>query len=378
MKILKVRFQFIFSLFILMIMSLGVMEQKNVIAKQNNISGEDTNDKTIKFPEVYEENIDEGLRFQARIYPPVNLQNENVEIQVTYKDIDFDTALKELFADVGKIKREEMIIQPENSLYQSAYGEQDEVMANGIGMFRMEKTHWKKVKNAIEISQKDLRYNAELYMEPRQFDFGTSEEIWDKLQITLHKLGVEEELKATTFYMDYQTMEKEDEKDRKRNEDRAVEDKSIWNKADNGYYISAVQCINGNTVFANTYFGNGIEGKEDTANVLAYIDESGIQMLELTRIIDQTYETEKTWEMLPFEEIINAVKKRFGLVITGDKVEIEEFQFSYMTEAIDENVYRLIPVWFCNYRQIGQDGSERMHQLIVHAATGEEVLYELY
>ncbi|RGS68283.1 hypothetical protein DWX77_16190 [Blautia obeum] len=198
------------------------------------------------------------------------------------------------------------------------------------------------------------------------------------MKIILQKLGVMTPLKPTKFYMDYQTMQKEDEKSINKNEDSAEESKKVWSEADNGYYILAVQCVDGNTVFANTYFGNGIEGKEDTANVLAYIDKDGIQMLEITRIIDQISETGKVWEMLSLEKIVDAVKKKFAMVITEAKIEVEEFQFSYMTEAISDTTYCLIPVWFCNYKQIEKDGSSRMCQMIINAETGEEVLYELY
>ena len=101
-------------------------------------------------------------------------------------------------------------------------------------------------------------------------------------------------------------------------------------------------------------------------------------MLEITRIIDQISETGKVWEMLPLEKIVDAVKKKFAMVITEAEIEVEEFQFSYMTEAINDTTYCLIPVWFCNYKQIEQDRSSRMCQMIINAETGEEVLYELY
>ena len=355
------------------------MNPQNIVADQKEVFSKNIDIKKItSYPEIYDEDTDEGVSFRAHINPPVNLASENKEMQVTYKTINFDVALKELFSDVGKIKKEETILQPENSLYQSAYGENDEVLSNSIGMFRMEKTHWKKVRDAIEISEKDLGYNADMYREPHEFSFGTADEVWEKLKIILQKLGVMTPLKPTKFYMDYQTMQKEDEKSINKNEDSAEESKKVWSEADNGYYISAVQCVDGNTVFANTYFGNGIEGKEDTANVLAYIDKDGIQMLEITRIIDQISETGKVWEMLSLKKIVDAVKKKFAMVITEAKIEVEEFQFSYMTEAISDTTYCLIPVWFCNYKQIEKDGSSRMCQMIINAETGEEVLYELY
>lgn len=342
------------------------------------ITNEITKETPLTFPKVYEEDVDDTLSFHADIVPPIGLKAENAEIEVTYMVVDFNTALEELFSDVDNIQKEEIILQPENSLHQSAYGGQDEIMSNNIGMFRMEKTHWAKVKNAIELSRKDLAYNAELYTKPQQFAFGTAEENWEALCKTLQKLGVETELKPTIFYMNYKTLEQEDEKNKNRDDVRSEEKDKIWSEEDNGYYISAVQCIDGNTVFANTYYGNGIEGEADTANVLAYIDKSGIQMLELTRIFGQITKTDKSWKMLPFEDIVNAVKKRFGLTITGDKVSIREFRFSFMTEAVNDEVYRLLPVWYCNYEQTGRDGVDTMKQLIIHAATGEEVIYELY
>lgn len=332
----------------------------------------------LTFPDVYEEDVDETLSFHASVVPPIGLQTKNMEIQLSYKAVDFDIALDELFTDVGIIKREEMILQPENSLYQSAYGEQDEVISNSIGMFYMEKTHWAKARNAIELSQKDLAYNAELYSVPQDFGFGTAEEAWESLQQTLHKFGVKTELKPTIFYMDYDTMAKEDRKNKDRDDLRRKEEDKIWSEDDNGYYISAVQCINGNTVFSNIYYGNGIEGEADSANVLAFIDKSGIQMLEISRIISEVKDTDRYWEMLPFQSIVDAVKKRFALTITGDKVDIKKFQFSYLTEALDDEIYRLLPVWFCNYEQIGIDDNVRMRQLIINAETGEEVIYELY
>lgn len=344
--------------------------------QKNSNSVESAEKMSLTFPEVYVQDVDETLSFHASIIPPVGLQRENKEIQVTYKVMDFDMALDELFSDVGKITKKEMILQPENSLYQCAYGEQNEILSNSVGMLRMERTHWAKVQNTIELARKDLAYNAGIYTMPQKFSFGAAEECWETLLKVLQKLGVETELKPEFFYMDYETMEREDRKNSSWDVDES--ENKVWSEEDNGYYISAVQCFGGNTIFANTYFGSGIEGKADTANVLAYVDKTGVQMLELTRMIDQIVETDKCWQMLPFEDIVDAVKKRFGLVMTGDRVEVKEFRFSYMTEAVSDEVYRLIPVWFCNYEQAGIDGVVRMRQLIIHAATGVEVIYELY
>lgn len=128
------------------------MNPQNIVADQKEVFSKNIDIKKItSYPEIYEEDTDEGVSFRAHINPPVNLASENKEMQVTYKTINFDVALKELFSDVGKIKKEETILQPENSLYQSAYGENDEVLSNSIGMFRMEKTHWKKVRDILHI-----------------------------------------------------------------------------------------------------------------------------------------------------------------------------------------------------------------------------------
>lgn len=325
----------------------------------------------ITYPEEYMEEVDGTLSFQAKVVPPNNLHKKNAEMMVTYKTIDFEIALKELFSDVDEPKRKEEIIQPENSLFQSAYNEKDEWISNRQGFLYMEKAHWKKIRNAVELSSKDLAYNAEKYQHPQTFEFGTADEAWKNLQETVKKLGVEMELKPFIFYLDYETMEKEAAK----NPENVTDD---WNDSDNGYYISAVQCYDENTIFANSYYGKGIEGEADTANILAYIDKNGIQKLELTRIVDQIKETGKYWELLPFENIIEAVKQRFALTITGDKVKIKEIRFSYMTEAIGDEKYRLIPVWFCNYEKTGKDGSATIQQFIINASTGEDVIYELY
>lgn len=362
---------------VLFLGSCGDRVPKQEAAASGKDSAESVEALELRFPETYEETTDDTLSFQARIIPPVNISAENNEIHVSYKNVDFEEALKELFTDVGEIKRNEMILQPENSLYQEAYGEQDEVMASSIGMFRMEKTQWNKVRNTIELSQKDLAYNVEEYTSPQKFTFGTAEQKWEELQKVLSKLGMETELKPTFLYMDFVTMEKEAEKNKELEEFEEERDWD-WSEDDNGYYISAVQCVDGNPVYANTYYGNGLEGGLDTANVFAYIDRSGIQMLELARVIGTVEETDRNWKPLPFEDIVDAVKKRFDLVITGDKAEVKEFRFSYMTEAVNDEVYRLLPVWFCNYEQTGRDGTATMRQMIIHAETGEEVIYELY
>lgn len=349
-----------------------------VNAGQKEVTGNNSERVSMDFPEVYEEEGEDGLSFQADVFPPRGLQPENEEIQVTYTPMDFEKALEELFSNVEIVEKEETILQPENSLYQWVYGSRNELLTNSSGMLRMEKSDWGKVKTAIELSPKSLEYNADLYTTPQEFDFGTAEDAWEELHRIIQNIGVKSALEPTIFYMDYQTMEEQDELSRQRNEDRAGEEAQSWSELDNGYYISAVQCVDGNTVFANTYFGSGIEGKADTANVQAYINRNGIQMLEITRIIGKIHKTDKKWNMLPFEEVVGAVKKRFSLAITGDQVEVQEFRFSYMTEAVDDETYRLIPVWFCNYKQQDQEGNERMRQVIIHAATGEEVLYELY
>lgn len=370
--------------FLLFIMTAVVLaagcseEQKKDTRASENVSAEKVEEETLTFPERYEEDVDEILSFHASVTPPNGLSTENKEIQVVYKHTDFDTALEELFSDMGEIQKEEQYMKEVDFWHQYAYNEYDESLLSSIGMLRMEKMPWRKVKGAIELSRMSQRCNAELYATPQEFGFGTAEECWVMLQQTLEKLGLETELEPTFFYMDHETLQAEDEKYKYIDEFRDPNEVRTWSEEDDGYYISAVQCLDGIPVYANTYFGNGLEGEADTANVLAYINKDGIQMLEVTRIFGELRETDETWELLPFEDIVDAVKKRFSLVLTGDKAEVQELRFSYMTEGVGDEVYRLLPVWFCNYEQTGADGSSRTEQLIIHAATGEEVIYELY
>lgn len=347
-------------------------EQSN---KTPSVEKQDILETEVMFPEKYTEKVDETLNFQAQVVPPDGLHTKNPEVHVTYKTMDFEIALKELFSDVGEFKREEEMLQPENSLHQSAYDENGAFMSNRQGFFYMEKPNWKKVKNVVELSRKDLAYNAELFKKSQEFGFGTAEDSWNSLKETVERLGVKMELKPSVFYLDYATME---EAARNTVPYDSGEEGDSWSEADNGYYISAVQCMDGNTIYANTYYGKGIEGEADTANILALVNKDGIQMLEMTRIIDQIEETDEYWELLPFEDIIEAVKQRFALIITGDTVQVTEIRFSYMTEAVGDEIYRLVPVWFCNYEKTGKDGITTMQQLIINASTGEEVIYELY
>lgn len=324
------------------------------------------------FPDRYEEDTDGILSFHADVIPPCGLLEENSELQVVYMEYDFDVALKELFSDVGEINIEESYDKELDYLYQTAYGEDEEMLFKRPGRIYMVKPRWNKAQNAVELSGKDLAYNAEQYKIPREISFGTEEEVWNSLQETLRRLGVESDLQPTFFYMDHKTLKEEDEKNSGETGDLEIHEEKTWSGDDDGYYISAVQCVGGNPVYANTYFGKGIEGEADTANVLAYIDRDGIQMLEISRIIGEMRETDKTWKMLPFEDVVEAVKKRFDLVLTKDRVDIRKMRFSYMTEAVENEVYRLLPVWFCNYEQTAADGMTQTGQLIVNASTGED------
>lgn len=368
---------FVFCLLaVLMLTGCDGEEPQKEETNLNTLSAKETKEIALTFPETYEEEVDDMLSFHATVVPPVGLYSKNPELHITYVTLDFDKALEKLFCDVRGIKKEEIILQPDNMPYQSAYNQQDEIITNQPGFLRMEKLHWRKVSNSVELSRKDLAYNVQQYTTPQEFSFGTVEEVWKNLEKTLQDIGIKTELKPTFFYMDYETVAKEDEKNRTFSESCSEKEK-VWSEEDNGYYITAVQCVDGNTVFANNFFGNGIEGEADTANIQAYIDQDGIQMLEVSRIFGNITQTEESWEMLPFENIVEAVKKRFSLTITGDKADIREFRFSYMTEAVDKEVYRLIPVWFCNYQQTGPDGDTCMRQIIINADTGEEVIYEL-
>ena len=87
------------------------MNPQNIVADQKEVFSKNIDIKKItSYPEIYEEDTDEGVSFRAHINPPVNLASENKEMQVTYKTINFDVALKELFSDVGKIKKEETVL----------------------------------------------------------------------------------------------------------------------------------------------------------------------------------------------------------------------------------------------------------------------------
>lgn len=330
----------------------------------------------VSAPYYYEEAVDEKLSFHADVVPSVGLTEENKEIIVTYMNFgeyDFDLAINELFSNMGNLTKREMP-ELEDFMCKEAYNEQDESIFVGYNRLSMHKKPWDKVKCSLRLSQKDLEYNENCYKERKDFSFASAEECWTALQEKLRKTGMKSamELRPVYYYLDYTTMEEQYDYTLD-----IVGSERSWDEDDNGYYISAAYYLGDNPVCRNYYWGTGIEGEADSANIQAFIDKNGIEYLEAESIICETSESGNTWKPLPFDDIIKAIKTRFSLAITDNTVDISKIRFSYMTEGIDNDTYRLVPVWLCNYTQTNSDGYTRVCQIIIDAATGEEVIYEL-
>lgn len=383
MKLKHWQFTFIFIIVSMVISGCGRSDVKNTNTVQSEIVNEDTENKDmdnsghidgaedmIHFPDTYEDTEDELVQFQAKVQAPESMAVEiGTDMAVSYISLDFEQLLQEFLPE--GTGREKMVIEQDTgndgALYSSAYNDLME-MGNHHFSFYMQTEAWKKIRYAIYPDANDPNNNMEQYEEKQTFSFGEAEEVFAELEEKMRRLGLRQELQCTSFYADYPTLQ---------SEYIPVEGETSFNEEDSGYYYSAVQLVGELPVYACYYYGSGIEGGVDAANITAYIDGDGLEMVRAERIITEISYGEEKGELLTLAEIAAAVKKRFSMVITDNKVVVKELRLCYMTDPINQEQLRLIPLWMCNYEVTDHEGNTSLQQFLINAVTAEEVIYSL-
>lgn len=332
------------------------------------------------FPAEYVETVNDSLSFNAVIIVPEGVEeNTRYEITGTIQNYNNVQVEKLFMRDVEIVQKETVDVAGEGGKIidhtETIEGENGErlYMSNGHIVFKTSK--WDQMSGAFHLSKKEVDYNANIFDTGLEFKFSSAEMAYKDICEKLENIGFSSDLEYKVYSLEHELLNKEWQNYDYKSGEAEYSNNEEWNETDDTYYFSINQLAGALPVYRIWNYGSGQEGESDTAPVQVAYNSNGILYFELYQLYDFEY-AQKQWELAPMEEIINTVKKRYDLAVTGDKVEFTSFNLAYIANFTDSKTIILTPVWLCNNTITTTDGNIFYNQVIVNASTAEEMIYK--
>lgn len=330
----------------------------------------------IDIPKEYiEENGNVSFTTEIHVSQGVEKGDEVKSVTAVCKKIDKEKVYQQLFQGAEVENKQEITLNDGSTeyYYQGKNGTSLSINTRAV---RYNTVFYNYIYNCVDAS---VSGNLSSYSQEVNFSFATHEEALEDITEILGQMGIElGEIEYQVYALDYQMLQQEEyAMDMDGNEDTSVY-KDTWSEEDNCYYFFIRQKVEDLPEYHpySDLFKNPIE---ENAPIKVVYSKNGIESLEIERLYDFTVNEDEIIELLPFEEVTEAVSYKYNQLLTGAQYVVTDATLYYMTENGGNGSYQMFPVWIFNVEErIESNGETTSSSLLVfvNACTGEEIAME--
>lgn len=218
----------------------------------------------------------------------------------------------------------------------------------------------------------DGLYNADLFLEKKDFSFLTAEDAADKVKTILTDWDIGLYSEIDTYYIDYKNS---NEQYTKLSDSLTNKNNYSWSEDDNCYYFRLYQSVD-NIPVANIVHGNIDDGSAISENNIQVVySKDGIQYLNCEFLYSIDEKSKEKVELISLDEALETVKNKYNNIIIFSEIDITNIDFSYVSvrNSKNDNDFKLVPAWVFELHQNDEE-QDNCEYIIVNAETGEEIV----
>ena len=331
-----------------------------------SVSGEyASSGMNIKIPERYEKEAD-NVSFKADVIVSSEVRENGLQkISASVQRPDPAKVLECLMGDAEIDEKNE---EEDNYWYVGVNGESLTINNTSIGFATKFYVY---VSNAFRLQQGYSDYNADKYELDKDFGFASRQQAFEDVRQSLQMMGIDVENEYKCYVLEHSILQSEEYvMDMNGNVDQSNY-KGSWTQDDDSYYFVINQKY-GDTPAYHVFYDNFPLIADENAPIQVLYNKNGIQFLQLEKVFSFS-EQEGIYDLKPFEEIVEVIENKYGMLLDGSTYSVNQATLYYMENETSDGQYAVSPVWIFNIVD-NEDG--KALQDVVNAQTGEEIIWE--
>ena len=331
-----------------------------------SVSGEyASSGMNIKIPERYEKEAD-NVSFKADVIVSSEVRENGLQkISASVQRPDPAKVLECLMGDAEIDEKNE---EEDNYWYVGANGESLTINNTSIGFATKFYVY---VSKAFRLQQGYSDYNADKYELDKDFGFASRQQAFEDVRQSLQIMGIDVENEYKCYVLEHSILQSEEYvMDMNGNVDQSNY-KGSWTQDDDSYYFVINQKY-GDTPAYHVFYDNFPLIADENAPIQVLYNKNGIQFLQLEKVFSFS-EQEGIYDLKPFEEIVEVIENKYGMLLDGSTYSVNQATLYYMENETSDGQYAVSPVWIFNIVD-NEDG--KALQDVVNAQTGEEIIWE--
>ena len=319
----------------------------------------------IEIPERYEKEAD-NVYFKAGVIVSSEVRENGLQkISASVQRPDPAKVLECLMGDAEIDEKNE---EEDNCWYVGANGESLTINNTSIGFATKFYVY---VSNAFRLQQGYSDYNADKYELDKDFGFASRQQAFEDVRQSLKMMGIDVENEYKCYVLEHSMLQSEEYvMDINGNVDQSNY-KGSWTQDDDSYYFVINQKY-GDTPAYHVFYDNFPLIADENAPIQVLYNKNGIQFLQLEKVFSFS-EQEGIYDLKPFEEIVEVIENKYGMLLDGSIYSVNQATLYYMENETSDGQYAVSPVWIFNIVD-NEDG--KALQDVVNAQTGEEIIWE--
>lgn len=319
----------------------------------------------IEIPERYEKEAD-NVYFKADVIVSSEVRENGLQkISASVQRPDPAKVLECLMGDAEIDEKNE---EEDNYWYVGANGESLTINNTSIGFATKFYVY---VSNAFRLQQGYSDYNADKYELDKDFGFASRQQAFEDVRQSLQIMGIDVENEYKCYVLEHSILQSEEYvMDMNGNVDQSNY-KGSWTQDDDSYYFVINQKY-GDTPAYHVFYDNFPLIADENAPIQVLYNKNGIQFLQLEKVFSFS-EQEGIYDLKPFEEIVEVIENKYGMLLDGSTYSVNQATLYYMENETSDGQYAVSPVWIFNIVD-NEDG--KALQDVVNAQTGEEIIWE--
>ena len=319
----------------------------------------------IEIPERYEKEAD-NVYFKAGVIVSSEVRENGLQkISASVQRPDPAKVLECLMGDAEIDEKNE---EEDNCWYVGANGESLTINNTSIGFATKFYVY---VSNAFRLQQGYSDYNADKYELDKDFGFASRQQAFEDVRQSLQMMGIDVENEYKCYVLEHSILQSEEYvMDMNGNVDQSNY-KGSWTQDDDSYYFVINQKY-GDTPAYHVFYDNFPLIADENAPIQVLYNKNGIQFLQLEKVFSFS-EQEGIYDLKPFEEIVEVIENKYGMLLDGSTYSVNQATLYYMENETSDGQYAVSPVWIFNIVD-NEDG--KALQDVVNAQTGEEIIWE--
>lgn len=336
------------------------------VETNESVSGEAASSgMNIEIPERYEKEAD-NVYFKAGVIVSSEVRENGLQkISASVQRPDPAKVLECLMGDAEIDEKNE---EEDNCWYVGANGESLTINNTSIGFATKFYVY---VSNAFRLQQGYSDYNADKYELDKDFGFASRQQAFEDVRQSLKMMGIDVENEYKCYVLEHSMLQSEEYvMDINGNVDQSNY-KGSWTQDDDSYYFVINQKY-GDTPAYHVFYDNFPLIADENAPIQVLYNKNGIQFLQLEKVFSFS-EQEGIYDLKPFEEIVEVIENKYGMLLDGSTYSVNQATLYYMENETSDGQYAVSPVWIFNIVD-NEDG--KALQDVVNAQTGEEIIWE--